>query len=80
MHLFSGTESKIDSDLWFGKNQSELSESGKAGCGYWRVWEVNLCFSKNWKCDALQVKVTYAGKHNFAVEQKIAGNLKKVKF
>ncbi len=31
-------------------------------------------------CDVLQEKVTYVEKCNFAVEQKIAGNLKKVKF
>ncbi len=31
-------------------------------------------------CDVLQEKVTYVGKHNFAVEWKTAGNLKKVKF
>ncbi len=31
-------------------------------------------------CDALQEKVTYVGKRNFALEQKIAGNLKKIKF
>ncbi len=31
-------------------------------------------------CDVLQEKVTYVGKHNFAVEWKIAGNFKKVKF
>ncbi len=31
-------------------------------------------------CDTLQEKVTYVGKRNFAVEQKIAGNLKKVEF
>ncbi len=31
-------------------------------------------------CDALQEKVTYNGKRNFVVEQKIAGNVKKVKF
>ncbi len=37
-------------------------------------------FSQFWHCDVLQEKVTYVGKCNFAVERKIAGNLKKVKF
>ncbi len=44
------------------------------------VFRAPFQYPKTCICDALQKKVTYFGKCNFAVEQKIAGNLKKVKF
>ncbi len=42
--------------------------------------EYAFCITVAIICDALQEKVTYVGKHNFAVEWKITGNLKKVEF
>ncbi len=38
-------------------------------------------FLQRWTmCDALQEKVTYVGKHNFAVKRKIADDLENIKF